>query len=200
MIISENPNTFEQPPIGAHRAICVSIVDIGTQRKEYQGKVHLKREVRIGFELVDELIKSGDHAGQPFTITQFYTASLHENAKLREHLKNWRGRDFTPEELKAFDLRNILGKPCLLNVVHNDKGRSVIGGIMSLPKNQEMPALANQILHFSLADFDRNTFESLSDGIKDMIKRSPEYQALVSTYLGQSEDSNDQALDDDIPF
>lgn len=200
MIISENPNTFEQAPTGAHRAICVSVVDIGTQRKEYQGKTQLKREVRIGFELVDVLIKSGDHAGQPFTITQFYTASLHENAKLREHLKNWRGQDFTPAELKAFDLRNILGKPCTVSVVHNDKGRSVIGGIMSPVKGQAMPALANQILHFSLDEFDRDAFESLSDGIKEMIKRSPEYQAIVGSHPKQSSSAGHDGLNDDIPF
>jgi len=39
--------------------------------------------------------------GEPMSISKNYTASLSDMATLREDLKNWRGRDFTPEELRA---------------------------------------------------------------------------------------------------
>jgi hypothetical protein len=32
----------------------------------------------------------------------------------------WRGREFTPEELKGFHLKNILGAWCMISVVHNE--------------------------------------------------------------------------------
>lgn len=194
MIIKDTPAQFEQAPIGAHIAICVSLVDIGTQRKEYQGRVSHRREVRIGFELPNEIMQTSEHAGEPFIITQFYTMSLSEKAKLRDHLKNWRGRDFSEQELAGFDLRNILGKPCMLSITHNGNGRSVIGGIMSLPKGTPVPPMANNILYFSLDEFDSAVFDSLSDGIKKMICESKEYQSKFSP-----QDHHHEAPHDDPP-
>jgi hypothetical protein len=196
MLIKETSSSFEQAPIGAHIAICVSLIDIGTSRKEYEGRVSYRREVRIAFELPNELIETGEHAGQPHVVSMFYTMSLSEKAKLRDHLKNWRGRDFTPSELSGFDLRNILGKPCMLSVTHNGKGKSIIGGIMSLPRGTPVPALANNVLYFSLDEFDQSVFDSLSEGIKGMIEKSREYQALIAP----PDQNHDAPHDDEIDY
>lgn len=196
MLIKETSSSFEQAPIGAHIARCVSLIDIGTQKKEYEGRVSYRREVRIAFELPNELLETGEHAGEPHIVSMFYTMSLSEKAKLRDHLKNWRGRDFTADELSGFDLRNILGKACMLSVTHNSKGKSTIGGIMSLPKGTPCPALANNILYFSLEEFDRSVFDSLSEGIKGMIEKSREYQALIAP----PDHNHDAPNDDDIDY
>jgi hypothetical protein len=50
-----------------------------------------------------------------------FTLSLHEKASLRKILQSWRGKAFTPEELKKFDVTTILGKPCLITVTHEPK-------------------------------------------------------------------------------
>src|ERR1700685_4504260 len=93
---------FEQPPIGTHMARCVRVIDIGTQRGEYQGKVNIRRQCIIAWELPTELMSEGDSAGKPFIVSRFYTASLGKKANLRADLQNWRGREFTEEELSGF--------------------------------------------------------------------------------------------------
>ena len=45
---------FEQPPVGTHVARCIKVIDIGTQKGEYQGKANSKRQCIIGWELPTE--------------------------------------------------------------------------------------------------------------------------------------------------
>ena len=76
--------------------------------------------------------------GKPFLIKKDYRASLHEKAGLRKDLEAWRGRPFTNVELQGFDLENVVGAPCMLNVIHKQGSKggtfSNIAGIMPLAK------------------------------------------------------------------
>ena len=193
---------FEQPPIGAHLARCIKLIDIGTQKGEYQGRATFKRQVIIGWELPQTLMSEGEHAGKPFTVSKFYTASLSEKANLRADLKNWRGRDFTDQELAGFEARNILGKPCMLSLTTNEKGKVRVTGVMALPKGSQVPDQVNKSVYLSLepAEFDIHVFESLSDGYKKMITVSPEYQQLMKPQEVRPESRELEELDDDIPF
>lgn len=194
---------FEQPPVGTHIARCIKVIDLGTQRGEYQGKATSKRQLILGWELPNELISEGDYAGKPFTVSRFYTASLSEKANLRADLANWRGRDFTKDELSGFDPKNILGKPCMLSLTLNEKGKVRVTGVMAPPKGTNVPPVAHDEIYFSLEpdEFNDEDFEAISPGIKKMIELSPEYAAIrhkpqVSKPAGGSIDD----MDDDIPF
>ena len=194
---------FEQPPVGTHVARCVKMIDIGTQRGEYQGKATMKRQVIIGFELPNELMTEGDYAGKPFTVSRFYTASLSEKANLRKDLANWRGRDFTQEELLGFESKNILGKTCMLSLTPNDKGKVRITGVMALPKGTQVPEQINPTVYLSLesGEFDPTVFEALSDGYKKLIKVSPEYAELTQPKAQQAKPKGHfDDMEDDIPF
>lgn len=192
---------FEQPPAGTHVARCIKMIDIGTQKGEYQGKANSKRQVIIGFELPTELLTEGDYAGKPFTVSKFYTASLSEKANLRKDLANWRGRDFTQQELLGFDSKNILGKTCLLSLTPNDKNKVRITGIMSLPKGTQVPDQINPSVYFSLepGEFDRAVFDKLSDGIKKFITLSPEFESVSKPAAAKPAGKFDD-MEDDIPF
>ena len=194
---------FEQPPIGTHVGRCVKMIDIGTQRGEYQGKATMKRQVIIGFELPNELMSDGDYAGKPFTVSKFYTASLSEKANLRKDLANWRGRDFTEEELRGFEAKNILGKSCMLSLTPNEKGKVRITGVMALPKGTQVPEQINPTVYLSLetGEFNPETFEALSEGYKKLIKVSPEWAELQKPAAPKTEDrSHFGDMEDDIPF
>ena len=184
---------FEQPPVGAHVAICTKVIDIGTQEGEYQGKKNFKRQSIIGWELPNELITEGDYAGKPFTVSRFYTSSLSEKANLRADLVSWRGREFTEQELQGFESKNILGKPCMLSIVMSEKGRARVKGVMALPKGSSVPPQVNPSIYFSLDEFDQKVFDSLTDGIKNLIMQSPEYIHLTShsEMQGQANESGD---------
>jgi hypothetical protein len=203
MIVSDAGGTnFEQPPAGAHVARCIRIIDIGTQKGEYQGQPTFKHQFIMGWELSNELMTSGDSAGKPFTVSKFYTASLNEKAALRKDLASWRTRDFTEEELKGFDVQSVLGKACMLSITLNDKGKAKVSAVMALPKGTQVPAQVNKTVNFSINKFDEEVFNALSDGIKKLIIPSPEFQAMRSTPKDDANypDPRDDGDDSSIPF
>jgi hypothetical protein len=211
MILSDTGGTtFEQPPIGSHAARCIAIIDLGTQKNVYEGETSLKRQVIIRWELCNEPMSGGDSDNKPFTVSKFYTASLNEKASLRKDLASWRTRDFTPEELKGFDLRNIIGKTCMLAVGLSEKGKAKVSSVMAPMKGMTFPEQSNEGFHFSLnaSEFSESDFESLSKGFKDMVMLSPEYAALkrraaqltAPAQGGASTPGALDDLDDSIPF
>lgn len=192
--------SFEQAPVGSHVARCIKMVDIGTQKNEYQGQVNFKRQIILSWELPTELMTSQEHDGKPFIVSKFYTASLNEKATLRKDLANWRGRDFTEQELLGFDSRNLLDKGCMLSIIHNEKQKAKVSGIMALPKGVQLPPRVNDLVYFSLehGEFDQEVFDSLGDGLKKMIEMSPEYQQIKNG--GMSSFASDSMDSSDIPF
>lgn len=193
---------FQHAPVGTHAARCVKLIDLGTQEGEYQGKPTLRNQVLVMFELPNEMMDTDPP--KPFIVSTFYTNSLGEKANLRKDLMTWRGRDFTPEELQRFDLQAVLGAPCLLSVVPKGPGKDgvKIAGVMKLPKGQEIPPAHNEPSAFWLDDFNAAAFESLSEGIKKIIVKSPEYQEAIGEKPARSQPGKGSFddLDDDIPF
>ena len=165
-------DTFENPPAGAYPAVCTKMIDLGTQETTWQGATKYAHKVKIVFELSEKMSD-----GRPFISMRDFTVSLHENAQLRKFLASWRGRDFTPEELEGFDPRVLIGKGVLLSLI--EKGEYVnIDSAMRLPKGMEPPVPQGDTVFFSLAEFDENEWNKLSDKIKEKIMKSPEYQSL----------------------
>lgn len=198
-------SNFQQPPAGTHLAVCIKIIDIGTQEGEYQGRVTKRRQVIIGWELPTEIMAEGASAGKPFVISKFYTASLHEKSNLRVDLKNWRGRDFTAQELAGFNAQNILGKACLLSLTENDQGKVRVTGVMAPGRGIRVPPQHNPSVFFSLdpEEFDAKIFEMLSDGIKKLIMASPEYHEAINPKGGHDNDwivDDIELSEDKIPF
>jgi len=136
-IIAKKGETFEPAPAGAHAGICVDIVDLGVLQVTYGKQTKEQHKVRICWQ-IDENMEDG----KPFLATKRYTLSLHEKAALRKDLESWRGKPFTDEELKGFDLEVLLNKPCLLNINHTTRQGSTyadVTSIMRLPKAMTAP-------------------------------------------------------------
>lgn len=178
-ISDKGGSDFEPAPQGAHVVRCLRVIDMGSHEGEYQGKKRSRRLVLLTWELTSELMSDG----RPFTVNKRYTASLNEKAGLRADLKSWRGKDFTPEELEGFDPMVLVGKPCMINIVHeakNGKTYANVTSIMPLPAGVTAPPLAGSPVKLSLEpdEFDREVFNSLGDGMKSKIAESSEYRAL----------------------
>ena len=193
---------FQDAPIGTHVGVAIRLIDLGTQHGEYQGQPTRRNQVLVTWELPNERMEDG----KPFIVSAFLTNSLSEKATMRHWLENWRGRPFTPEELDGFDLQNILGKPCMLNVIAKPTGKGVkVGGVMALPKGMAKPEPENAISAFWLDEFNRATFEELPKGIKEIIMKSEEYQKLNGNQQGGAQSQQVPRgsfadMDDDIPF
>ncbi len=199
---------------GAYDAVFCSLIDIGTQHGEYNGKPKVRRQAIIGFELPGELY-TDEATGKesPSHISEFYTQSLDSRAKLRKHLKGARGRDFTPEELEGFDPKSILGASCILAVSVKENGKNEIDTIM---KARQKFTLHGEPRYFMMTDDDDNiTFDGtfpiwMSEGIQNLIKKSDEYRIAVGEIPDNRNQEPEKAIavdkdvasleDDDIPF
>lgn len=183
VVTSNGGGSFTPPPAGTHIARCVSIIDIGMQHGEYQGKPTAREQCIVGFELPEEMMEATeDRDARPFMASEFYTKSLNEKAKLRHHLESWRGRAFTDDELAGFDLRNILDKPCQLTIIHERKQngdiRAKITGITPLHKSMQCPARVGDLVFFDIDDPDMDLFNGFGDGMKALIQKSENWKAL----------------------
>ena len=193
---------FMPPPAGTHVAVCYRVIDIGTQKVEWQGQTKFQRKIMLSWELTDEKMEDG----QPFSVHQRYTLSSHEKALLRHHLEAWRGQAFTDAEFGpegTFDIKNLLGKACLLGLVHQVKeGKTYanIASIMKLPKGQKAPAPINAPVYFSLDEFEPRVFDALSEGLRKIIALSPEYAEATKIASTPSHDRDEVPMDDEIPF
>ena len=166
---------YAQVPSGVHKARCVKIIDLGTQRQEFSGEVSWKRQVMLIWEIPGQ----DNMNGEPMTISKFYTLSLHEKSNLGADLTSWRGRAFTETEKQGFDISNLAGVPCMLNVVEGNNGKARISTIMPLAKGDEMAGQYNETVIFSLNEYQEGNIESfnkLSDGIRRMVLRCKELE------------------------
>ena len=166
-------------------ARCIRIIDLGTHETEWKGKKRDTHEVMIGFEFPTELdVFNEEKWEEPFFLSKYFTLSLGEKANLRKFLENWRGKAFTEDELKGFDLEKLIWVPALVNVIEvqtkSGDTRSVIGGATTLPKGMEVPAQINDSLIFSLEEnaVDQTVLEKLWEKTQEKIKWSNEYKAL----------------------
>lgn len=107
---------YTPAPAGLHNGVCVDVVDLGLEPNKFDATKPDVHKVRIIWEIDEE---NPDKPGERFTVAGKWTLSINQKASLRKFLVPWRGRDFTPEEEKAFDVEKLIGVPCMITVVHN---------------------------------------------------------------------------------
>lgn len=208
---TETGSSFTPVPEGGYTATCIRVIDLGTQKTVFNGETKLQHKVLLAWEIPEVEAEDKDGQVMPALIFKSYTVSLHEKATLRQHLESWRGKKFTPDELKGFDLANLLGKSCLMQVVHNESNGSIyanIQALMALPKGMKPAAAVHPLINFDLQKFgDGGMFELLSPKLQERIQGSPEYQAIMKAKNGAGDDGSDLNgvhagfdPDDEIPF
>lgn len=206
-IIATNSGGSSFTPIeaGNYPARCYQMIHIGTIEENILGTVKKLNKVRLTWELPTEMKEWKEGEGEkPAIISKDFTLSMNEKATLRKMLASWRGKDFSEEEAKAFDVTKLLGVACLVNVIHKpskdgSKTYAEIGSISPLPKGMTCDPQINPSAALSYDAFDSQLFESLPDFIKDKIKSSDEYKAMKHPHHTQAPDGNGTD-DDNLPF
>lgn len=212
--IVESGGNFERCPSGMHLARCYRIVDLGTQKSEYMGQTKFLHKIMVGWEIHGtddngQPLKMQD--GRPFAIFKNYTLSWSEKANLRLDLQSWRGKPFSQEEMRRFDLKTVLGAWCMLNIIERDndgKTYTNVNGVTPVPaiiKQNGLPQAINKNEIFNLSEPDMEMFEGFSDNLKTKIKNSPEWQKTQSKVEQPNMPQSSSAKpafdeDDDIPF
>jgi hypothetical protein len=199
-------------PTGNYAARCYKMIQIGTVEEIVQGKHVIQPKVRIGWELPTEKKVFNEANGeQPYVIEKEYTLSLYETSNLRKDLKSWRGKDFTEEQAKCFDITVLIGVPCFLNIIHNPSKKSpsvfyeAIAGITPIPKGFEIPKQINPTFELSYDKWNEEKFDSLPDFVKDKMMTSEEYKKMKHPEAKDLTDNSNQELsipesNDDLPF
>lgn len=197
---------FETAPSGTFPATCYRLIDLGTQQIEWQGKIKRQPKIMLSWELSDEMMSDG----KPFSIHKRYTLSSSDKSSLRKDLEAWRGVAFTDSDFGTFDIGVLLGKSCLLGIVHEAKDGNTyanISSLLRLPKNMPAPVLVNPITRFDLSNFSQHVFDGLSESLQAVIAKSPEYQALKGGHRVESHTADDAMPEeppvsayDEIPF
>lgn len=206
---------FKTVPAGVFIGRCWELIDLGTQTNETgQFAGNAAHKIKIGFELFGEdeegnpLTVEVDGKEMPMTITKDYTVSLHEKSNLRKELAAWRGKDFTEEEAKGFDVSRLIGAYAMVNVTHktntSGKTRANISGLSPLPSAlrnaKPAPVHANRI--FDLDNPDMEMFAGFYDYLQETIKKSPEwkYAQEKSIPVDTGDGMRNDPFDDDITY
>lgn len=196
---------FTPAPAGAHRALCIGFIDLGTQQTEYQGNVSHKHQVQIRWELCDEPMDTG----KLFMVVKRYNWSVNKNSTMRADLESWRGKPFEKGDFGpgGFDTRKLIGAPCLLTIMHRDSGGSIyanVTAISPLPRGMEKPSgPVNPTVYLSLDEnYNDATYLSLSDKMRETIARSPEYKKVALGIEPEADEKpkSDPDMEDSIPF
>jgi len=194
-------------PTGNYVARCYRMIHIGTVEEVILGEKKVLNKVRIGWELPTEMrVFSEDKGEQPLVIDKEFTLSLHEKSALRAVLKSWRGKDFTEDEAKAFDITKLLGVQCMINIIHKPSKKDPskiyeeIAGITSMPKGLVAPEQINPTFVLSYDEWSESKFSTLPDFIKNKMMSSMEYSAMVNPAHTEIKDVHEPANDDDLPF
>jgi hypothetical protein len=194
---------FDPVPEGSHLAVCDMFVDLGMQDGHFgaKHKIYLRWQIpalRLSYE------KDGEKIEGPMSIGATYTLSLSEKSNLRPILQAWRGRAFTPEELKNFDVTTVLGAPCMITVTHEPKKDggvyANVASVAKLPSGIPAPTLEGEAILYDADNM--GTFEKLRPWLQEKIKAQIVPSDLPEERGGGGGSYNmaDELLDDDVPF
>lgn len=176
---------------GTYIALCYGLVDIGDVYSEKFDKAVPK--FMILWELVGAGTVTVDGREYNRSVSNSYSKSLNPKSNLRKDLRAWRGREFTDDELKRFDMVNILSAPCqiqIINATSNGKTYSNIAAIMNLPKGMPKPVHTHDVVHW---DFEDNTigddaWEKIPEWLRGVIQNSETYQFITANNVGHLSD------------
>jgi len=175
------------PEAGATVGVLYSLVDLGHQKTNWDNQEKWSPKVRLTFELPDQLDEfeveekgKVTKVSKPMVVSIEQTRSLGEKASLRKLLEQWRGQTFTSKELQAFSLKNLLGKPAMLTLIHktSQQGRQycAIAGASKLPKSMKAPATTtNDQLYYEIEQGEAGQFNDMPDWLQEKIRASKEF-------------------------
>lgn len=186
---------------GTYVARCVSMIHLGTLNEEFNGEKKELNKVRISWELPTELkVFKEENGEQPQLVSKDFTLSMHEKSSLRKFLQSWRGKSFTEAEAKSFDITKLMGKPCMLSIIHklgkaSGKAYADISSVSVMVKGMVCPDQINESFEYSVLNHSEELFAKIPKFIQEKIVTSKEYKAKgISTPVVTEENT------EEVPF
>lgn len=187
---------FPKAPIGTHVARCFQVIDLGHQKTMWNHQEKWQPKILLSWELPNAKMEDG----RPFAVSSRYTLSLSEKSQLRPLLESWRGKAFTDEEAEGFDIKNVLGRYCMLGIVHNAKdGKTYVNvsAALKMPPGMEKPPAVNPDVYFNL---DTDDVTKLPEWLQSIVKKSREMTEPDADPSRDAAFDPMEGLGDDIPW
>jgi hypothetical protein len=168
--------TYQLPPEDLHVARLIRVIDLGTHHSNFaDGKK--QRRVMLTWELPNERTTFTEEKGEElFTQSKFYTLSLGQRSNLFKDLSSWVGKGAI--ETVRHNLALLLGKVCMLNIVHKEKKngqkRAEVIAVTPLLRGTRVPEQINPSLSYSILDGMGGAYDDLPQGIQKLIATSEE--------------------------
>lgn len=163
-------------PAGNHAARCFSVLGLGTHTEDGQYGLKTNYKVRIAWELPEETKIFDEKKGpEPYVVAVTYNFVMGDKARIIKDLQSWRGAPFTPEELESFELKNLVGKCCMVQVVHkpgnNGQIYANVDAVTQMPKKMRevMPKQHNPSVYYDISMGQDATFKALPEFLRKQI-------------------------------
>lgn len=179
---------FTPIPKGNHVGILYSIIDLGHQDFVWKGEKKSAPKVRLTWELSNKT-KEFNGIKKPLVIGGEYTISSGSLANLRKIMEGQLGVNFTDSEAANINFREIfkdmIGTPCLVNVVHTSKGEKTYANVASispLPEGMPTPVQFNEDFIFEIEDrTNEDMWKQIPEFVQKKIMASHEAQPSTLT-------------------
>ena len=197
-------STYTPIEEGTYCALCYGLIDIGYVYSEKFDNV--SKKLRVLWELIGAGTDTIDGVEVNKVISKEYTASLNAKGNLRKDLRAWRGREFTDEELERFNLNNVLGAPCQIQIIHNtgNNGSTYanIAAIMSLPKGMPKPAETRTFISWDYAENEIGDaqWDMLPEWLQNAIKETESYQFITTGNTGHLKEHQIKEIEETNAF
>lgn len=164
------------PPMeaGVYFAVCTIIADVGDQYNE--NFKNTNRKLVLGFDIPSETIEV-DGELKPRQLSRWFTFAYSKKSNLFKVLSSWIG--VTNEDALAdYDLYELAGQGCQVQVAINDKGRNIINALMALPRGVPAPVSSNPVITYDIDEdgFDGPRWDALPEWIKNAVMKSEQYK------------------------
>ena len=185
---------------GVYNARCDLIADLGMRETSFGDK----HKIYIRFVVPSEVVEKEDGTTFQMSVGSQFTASLNKKANLRKMLEAWRGRPFTDEELKGFELTKLLNAPATVVVgSYTDREGRERPKIESVIRcKQEVGEIDHEPQAFGL-DSTRAELEAAPQWIREAIEEAWAKEGdaeRAAENEAKNHEAQQAADDDDIPF
>ena len=181
-------NRFQPGSTSRRVTVCVNI---GLQEDKFKGVTKVQGKFILTWEFPNLLIEvekeDGAKVMEPRVMSITYTASLSDKGKFYAHLMSWLGRTVSGDELRNFDPAELVGKPCLMQVVHESKDgitRDKVATITPIPDGLTAPAQFNASLIYDY-DYVNQVWpafpEAMPEWMGEKIKVSKQWKVDTSS-------------------
>ena len=185
---------FTPHPEGQFVAKCVDVIDLGEVVTDFPGT---PKSLSKKCALVFRTGQQNPENNEVIDIAAEFTVSMGDKANLRKFLEAWRGKAYTPEQIKdGVPLHKLTGNWGLLTIEHKKSGKgrtyAKINSIAGVPALmlKHLPALDD---YKDRADFWAEKKKANADAVRL-------YKAEIGATHEEPEVGGTDDMDDDLPF